>query len=85
MGEVRRQRAVQSASATHKLIVAQARDKRSRKRPKDLDQAQSLIEALQANEPDNLEEAVADARARGPKWVQMIDRSLNELGLQGRI
>jgi hypothetical protein len=44
-----------------------------------------LIEALQANEPDNLEEAVADARARGPKWVQMIDRSLNELGLQGRI
>jgi hypothetical protein len=71
--------------AVHKLIVAQARDERSRKRPKDLVQAQSLIEALQANEPDNLEEAVADARARGPRWVQMIDRSLNELGLQGRI
>lgn len=67
--------------AVHKLIVAQARDPWSAKRGKDLVQARNLMQALGTIEPVSLEDALNDARLRGPKWVQMIERSLSELGL----
>jgi hypothetical protein len=68
--------------AVHKLILAQKRDAGTRlKRQKDLAQADALIEALLANDPYALEDAIEDARARGSKgWAAPIDRSLGELG-----
>lgn len=69
--------------AVHKLILAQRRDASSRlKRAKDLAQARALIDALRTNDPFALEDALADARARGEKgWRRPIARSLQELGI----
>lgn len=69
--------------AVHKLILAQRRDATSRlKRAKDLAQAGALIEALRVDDPFALEDALADARARGETgWRRPISRSLQELGL----
>ncbi|MBV8567510.1 MAG: hypothetical protein JO273_18835 [Methylobacteriaceae bacterium] len=66
--------------AVHKLIVAQRRQPGSLKRPKDLGQAMELIEALAMSEPNALEDALAEARARGPEWRRLVAASLKEIG-----
>lgn len=67
--------------AVHKLILAQRRDTANRmKRGKDLDQAQALIIALEAQDPFALEDTLAEARAHGRGgWAVPIERSLGEL------
>ncbi|WP_369062032.1 GSU2403 family nucleotidyltransferase fold protein [Caulobacter sp. 73W] len=69
--------------AVHKLILAQRRDAANRiKRTKDLQQAKAIIQALRAQDPYGLEDALADAFAQGETgWAQPIKRSLQELGL----
>jgi hypothetical protein len=68
--------------AVHKLILAQKRDLGTRpKRQKDLAQADALIEALLANDPFALQDALDDARQKGQKgWADPVHRSLAELG-----
>jgi hypothetical protein len=63
--------------AAHKLIVSQRRGKRNPKSAKDLQQARSLIDALNylGNE-DEIEDAIENARSRGPSWKSAIDKSL---------
>jgi hypothetical protein len=68
--------------AVHKLIVAQVRRASSAKREKDLIQARELIAALDTANPGAVQDALADARRRGPKWKAAIDRSLREIGLK---
>ena len=71
--------------AVHKLILAQRRSPLDRsKRQKDLAQANALIEALRTADPFSLEDALEDARDRGPNWVRSISRSLSELGRDER-
>src|SRR5215204_6473166 len=63
--------------AVHKLIVAQKRRDVGGKRQKDLVQAKSLIEALQASDPFALTDAFEDARAQGQDgWRRPLERSL---------
>ena len=64
--------------AIHKLIVADRRrdGPDTLKARKDLMQAEILIEALAEDRPDELVEAWHDARNRGPKWRERVDRSL---------
>lgn len=62
--------------AVHKLIIAQRRDKRSAKKPKDLMQAKALIELLRANDPGSIEAALATARAKGKTWREPIAKSI---------
>ncbi|WP_265500906.1 nucleotidyltransferase family protein [Paracoccus beibuensis] len=63
--------------AVHKLIVADRRRAEDRmKSAKDRAQAAYLIEALSQDRPDDLAEALDDARARGPRWRDRIDASL---------
>lgn len=51
------------------------------KRQKDLFQANALIDALLANDPYGLTDALADASGQGQKgWAQPLERSLKELG-----
>lgn len=64
--------------AIHKLIVAAARTGTYRaKVEKDLAQAAALIEVLVEARPYELAVALADARARGPKWGKAISASLS--------
>lgn len=66
--------------AIHKLIVAERRREGDRiKAQKDRAQAAFLIEALAADRPDDLLDALEDARARGPKWRDRIEASLTRL------
>lgn len=66
--------------AAHKLMLAQSRHAADRlKREKDLRQADALMTALYSSDPFALEETLEDARSRGPRWRQKIDRSLAEL------
>ncbi|MBV8428851.1 MAG: hypothetical protein JOZ88_16555, partial [Hyphomicrobiales bacterium] len=68
--------------AVHKLIVAQNRDAGSAaKRQKDLRQASILFETLDQAAPDELEDALDDARGRGRKWQRAINASLRTLGI----
>jgi hypothetical protein len=62
--------------AVHKLVIAQERKVVAAKRAKDLKQADVLMQVLEATDPYALEDALDDARARGPKWRTNIDRSL---------
>ncbi len=62
--------------AIHKLIVADRRKTDRIKSIKDRAQAAFLIGALAEDRPDDLKEAVEDARSRGPKWVQHLEASL---------
>lgn len=63
--------------AVHKLIVADRRKGEDRlKAQKDRAQAAFLIEALAEDRPEDLAEALEDARASGPKWRERIDASL---------
>ena len=67
--------------AVHKLIVADRR----REGPdalaarKDREQAAFLIEVLVEDRPDDLAEALDDARNRGPRWRERLERSLRRL------
>lgn len=62
--------------AIHKLIVADRRKTDRIKSVKDRAQAAFLIRALAEDRPDDLREALEDARGGGPKWNQHIDASL---------
>jgi hypothetical protein len=62
--------------AIHKLIVADRRRTDRIKSIKDRAQAAFLIRALAEDRPDDLREAMEDARGRGPKWNRHIDASL---------
>lgn len=64
--------------AVHKLIVADRRrdGPDSLKAEKDRQQAAFLIEVLAEDRPDDLREALEDARALGPRWRERIDASL---------
>jgi hypothetical protein len=67
--------------AVHKLIVAQRRADVDRiKRQKDLAQADALMDALYAEDPFALDDALEDARGQGRAWSAAIDRSLAEIG-----
>jgi len=74
--------------AIHKLLVAQERKPGSPKRAKDLKQAKDLIEVFVETDPAGFEDALDDARQRGPKWRRNIDASLRLTGQnvrQGRL
>ncbi|MBK4217460.1 hypothetical protein JJJ17_16140 [Paracoccus caeni] len=63
--------------AIHKLIVAERRRAEDRlKSQKDRAQAAFLIAALAEDRPEDLAEALADARDKGPRWRERIDASL---------
>jgi len=67
--------------AIHKLIVADRRrgGPDQIKSRKDRAQAALLIRTLAEDRPDDLREAYADARSRGPRWEARIDASLKRL------
>ena len=66
--------------AIHKLIVADRRRAEDRmKSAKDRAQAAYLIEVLAEDRPDDLAEALEDARARGPRWRERSDASLSRM------
>ena len=67
--------------AVHKLILAQKRSAADRiKRGKDLLQAASLMKALEAHSPYDLEDALESARANGKSgWADPLARSLAEI------
>lgn len=68
------------AYAVHKLIVANRRSGADRlKARKDQAQAALLIEALAEDRPDELREAYADARDRGPQWRAHLDATLKRM------
>ena len=48
----------------------------SLKARKDRLQAELLVEVLVEERPEALAEAFSDARGRGPKWRERLDRSL---------
>lgn len=62
--------------AVHKLVVSQLRPDRSPKRAKDIVQAAEIIAAMRMREPDTIDDALADARARGAKWRKLIDAGM---------
>ena len=70
--------------AVHKLIVAHNREAGSvAKRQKDLRQASILFEVLDRAAPDEVGDALDDARRRGRKWQRAINASLRTLGIEG--
>jgi hypothetical protein len=71
--------------AAHKLLIAPERRGRFlAKKPKDLAQARELIDIFLETDSDGLEDALNDARARGPKWKRNIGASLQEIGRDAR-
>ena len=65
--------------AVHKLIVAQQRSNHSRKAEKDLWQAHELIAILKATDLESLDDALSNARSRGPQWRKAVDASLRDI------
>lgn len=66
--------------ALHKLIVAQRRAATSRdKSKKDIAQAETLIEALLEDRPDDLLDAWSDLLGRGKKWKTEAMKSVRVL------
>ncbi|MGE0024126.1 MAG: GSU2403 family nucleotidyltransferase fold protein [Hyphomicrobium sp.] len=65
--------------AVHKLLIAQERKAFSVKRNKDLKQAKELVDIFLESDTAAFEDALEDARARGPKWKRNIDASLKEI------
>ncbi len=67
--------------AIHKLIVAERRREgtASAKARKDRLQAELLIEVLVEERPEDLRDALADARSRGPRWRERIEQALTKL------
>lgn len=70
--------------AIHKLLIAQERKAASVKRNKDLRQARELIDVFLETESAAFEDALQDARDRGPKWKKNIDASLREMKRNAR-
>ena len=71
--------------AMHKLLIAQERRGLTvAKRRKDLAQARELIEIFLEADSPALEDALEDARGRGPKWNKNIAASLREIGRESR-
>jgi hypothetical protein len=68
-----------SRFGVHKLIISSLRQEGSAKRAKDLMQAQAVREALLARDPGAWDEAIDDARGRGKKWKQLVDKGLRAL------
>lgn len=64
--------------ALHKLIIADRRRDRLKAR-KDRAQAAHLVAILAQDRPDDLHDALEDARARGPRWRARIEASLARL------
>jgi hypothetical protein len=78
--------------AVHKLIVAIRRTASAAARAtKDIEQAAAMIRVLADDRPDELADALVDARNRGPAWRDSIDRGIGRLpqdarsGLEGVI
>lgn len=67
--------------AIHKLIVADRRRDgvEALKARKDRAQAAFLIEVLAEDRPDDLAEAYEDAKSRGARWRERIERSLERM------
>lgn len=66
--------------AVHKLIVASRRSSGSQKDLKDLEQADHLAEALEANgRIDEIREIYGEAEARGSAWRAALDASLSRM------
>lgn len=66
--------------AVHKLIVASRRRGEDKlKAQKDRMQASILIAALAQDRPDDLKEALSGARGQGPKWQELIEKSLKHM------
>ena len=65
--------------AIHKLIVAQKRPAGDLKRHKDLAQAREIMRAMELTAPDEIADALEDARSRGTKWREPIEASLREI------
>lgn len=61
--------------AVHKLILAARRRGEAAKARKDLAQAEALIDALGRRDAEDVRHAWREARARGPKWRQLLDAS----------
>jgi len=74
-----------SRYAVHKLIVAIRRDaSAATKAMKDIDQSAALIDVLAEDRPDELEEALVEARERGPAWREAIDQGARRLPAETR-
>ena len=59
-------------------------DRAKIKKAKDLAQAKELISISLDDNSDDWEDALADARNRGPKWRKNIDASLRAIGFDQR-
>ena len=66
--------------AIHKLLIAQERKAQSPKRAKDLKQANDLIDVFLHTGNDAFEDALDEAKSRGPNWKKNINASLREIG-----
>ena len=65
--------------AIHKLLIAPERKHNPVKRNKDLSQAKALMEILEAADRQKWADVMKDARSRGPRWRNNIDRSLQQI------
>jgi hypothetical protein len=65
--------------AIHKLLVAQERKAQSPKRTKDLKQARDLIDVFLQTDSTAFEDALTEAKARGPSWRKNINASLRDI------
>jgi len=66
--------------AIHKLIVATRRGSSAgAKARKDIEQSAALIRVLAEDRPDELEDAFAEARERGPSWREAVDKGARRL------
>ena len=71
--------------AVHKLIVATRRTApAAAKARKDIEQSAALIRVLAEDRPDELEDAYAEARARGRAWREAVDRGARRLGADAK-
>lgn len=71
--------------AIHKLIVAARRvSSATAKARKDIAQSAVLIHILAEDRPDELEDAFAEARERGPSWREAVDRGARRLPSDAR-
>lgn len=66
--------------AVHKLLIAQERRGLTlAKKQKDLSQARDLLDIFMETDSGGLEDALEEARARGPSWKKNINASLKEI------
>jgi len=71
--------------AVHKLIVATRRaPSAAAKAGKDIEQAAALVRVLAEDRPDELEDALIEARERGSAWRESIERGARRLPADAR-